>query len=67
MNYDDEDDLPPELERYLKRYAKRTGAFRMYAMDREFKTRQLLIEFVIRGHVLFHIKLWKRNSPMWDQ
>ena len=67
MNYDDEDDLPPELEKYLKRYVKRTGVFRMYGMDREFKTRQLLLEFVIRGHVLFHIKLWKRNSPMWDQ
>ena len=66
MNYDDEE-LSPELERYLKRYMKRTGVFRMYRMDREFKTRQLLIEFVIRGYVLFHITLWKRNSPMWDQ
>jgi hypothetical protein len=60
-------ELSPELEKYLKRYVKRTGIFRMYAMDREFKTRQLLIEFVIRGYVLFHIKLWKRKSPMWDQ
>jgi hypothetical protein len=66
VNYDDEDDLPPELERYLKRYMKRTGVFRMYRMDREFKTRQLLLEFAVRGHVLFTIRLWKRNSPMWD-
>jgi len=61
------DELSPGLERYLKRYAKRTGVFRLYAVDREFKTRQLLLEFVIRGHVLFTITLWKRNSPMWDQ
>jgi hypothetical protein len=61
------EELSPELERYLKRYAKRTGVFRMYGMDREFKTRQLLLEFAVRGHTLFTIKLWKRHSPMWDQ
>ena len=66
MNYDD-DEMSPELERYLKRYMKRTGVFRMYRMDREFKTRQLLLEFAVRGYVLFHITLWKRHSPMWDQ
>jgi len=67
VNYDDEDELSPELEKYLKRYAKRTGVFRMYSMDREFKTRQLLLEVAVRGHCLFVIRLWKRNSPMWDQ
>ncbi len=65
---EDFDDFDDEgLEEYLRRYMKRTGVFRLYRMDREFKTRQLLLEFVIRGHVLFTINLWKRPSPMWDQ
>jgi hypothetical protein len=60
-------ELSPELERYLKRYAKRTGAFRLYQLDRDRKTQTLLLEFVIRGYVLFHIKLWKRDSKIWNQ
>ena len=66
MNYDDEDELSPELERYLKRYMKRTGAFRMYQLSRDHKTQRLLIEFAIRGKRLFTIKLWKQRSAFWD-
>jgi hypothetical protein len=63
---EDNEELSPELKRYLRRYLKRTGIFRMYLMDREFKRRRLLLEFVIRGHILFTIKLWSQHSPMWD-
>jgi hypothetical protein len=61
-----EEELTPELERYLKRYFKRTGIFRMYQIKRpgSGERSRLLLEFVIRGHVLFHIKLWKRKG-LW--
>ena len=64
MNYDDEDYLPPEFEKYLKRYAKRTGIFRMYQLKRpgSGERSRLLLEFVIRGRVLGTIKLWKRKG-----
>ena len=64
MNYDDEDDLPPELEKYLKRYMKRTGVFRLYQLKHpgSGERSRLILEFVIRGHVLGYIKLWKRKS-----
>jgi hypothetical protein len=64
MNYDDEDYLPPEFERYLRRYLKRTGIFRLYQIKRpgSGERSRLILEFVIRGYVLFHIKLWKRGG-----
>ena len=65
MNYDD-DEMSPELERYLKRYMKRTGVFRMYQLKRpgSDEPSRLLLEFAIRGHSLFTIKLWKRKG-LW--
>jgi hypothetical protein len=54
-----------ELEKYLRKYHKRTGIFRMYQMDREKKTTQLLLEFAIRGKVLGKIYLWKRNHNIF--
>ena len=62
MNYDDEDDLPPEFERYLKRYLKRTGVYRLYRLNRPPERSTLLLEFVIRGRVFGQIKLWKRKG-----
>jgi hypothetical protein len=64
VNYDDEEEISPELERYLKRYMKRTGVFRMYQLKRpgSGERSRLILEFVIRGYVLFHIKLWKRKG-----
>ena len=67
MNYDDDDEnispeLSPELDRYIKRYFNRTGIYRMYQLNRPPERSTLLLEFVIRGHVLFHIKLWKRKG-----
>ena len=62
MNYDDEDDLPPEFERYLKRYLKRTGVYRLYRLNRPPERSTLLLEFVIRGRVLGQLKLWKRGG-----
>jgi len=59
---EDFDDLDDEkLEAYLRRYMKRTGVFRLYRVDREFKTTRLLLEFAIRGKHLFTIPLWKRK------
>ena len=53
------EDLSPEEYKYLARYMKRTGIFRMYQMNRSLKKTYLLLEFVIRGKVLFSIKVWK--------
>ena len=63
MNYDDEE-LSPELDRYRGRDEKRAGVFRLYRIRRPgFGERsRLILEFVIRGYVLFHIKLWKRKG-----
>jgi len=54
-----------ELEKYLLKYMKRTGIFRLYQMDREKKTTWLLLEFAIRGKVLGKIYLWKRNHTIF--
>ena len=54
-----------ELEKYLRKYFKRTGIFRLYQMDREKKTTQLLLEFAVRGKVLGTIYLWKRNHTIF--
>ena len=54
-----------ELDNYLRKYSKRTGIFRLYQMDREKKTTQLLLEFVVRGKVLGKIYLWKRNHTIF--
>jgi len=63
VNYDDEE-LSPELERYLKWYVKRTGVFRLYQLNRpgSGQRSRLILEFVIRGHVLGYLKLWKRKG-----
>jgi hypothetical protein len=62
-----DDELSPELESYLLKYVKRTGVFRLYQLDREKGTTRLLLEFVIRGKVLFKIYLWKRNHNIFGR
>lgn len=64
MTYDEE--LSPEFERYLKRYYKRTGAFRMYRIDKKNKKTQLIIEFAFRGKVLFMLPLWNYSHTIFD-
>lgn len=57
------DDFDDEaLEAYLRKYMKRTGVFRMYLVDREAKRTRLLLEFAIRGNVLFTIPLWSTKK-----
>lgn len=57
-----DDDLSPKDYKRLAKYFKRTGIFRMYKINRPpLGGTQLLIEFVIRGRVLFTINLWKRK------
>ena len=58
--------LSPELQKYLMKYLKRTGIFRMYQLDREHKQTQTFLEFVIRGKVLGRLFLWKRNRSIFD-
>ena len=65
MTYDD--DLSPEDYRYLAKYLKRTGIFRMYEMNRSLRKTWLLLEFVIRGKVLFTVKIWKYKHSMKNQ
>lgn len=61
-------DLSDKEYKYLKRYFKRTGIFRMYNMLNFPKLEtQLMLEFVIRGKVLFTIDLWKRKSIFLDK
>lgn len=58
------EELSPELERSLQRYFNRTGIFRMYQLERpgSGQRSRLIVEFVIRGYVLGHIRLWRRKS-----
>lgn len=63
----DNEEISPELEKYLKRYFKRTGIFRLYCIDRKNKKTQLLIEFAVRGKVLFVLRLWKHNHTIFDE
>ncbi len=65
MAYDD--DLSSEDYKYLAKYLKRTGIFRMYEMNRSLKITWLLLEFVIRGKVLFTVKIWKYKHSMKNQ
>ena len=55
------DDLSPEEYKRLSKYFKRTGIFRVYLLLRPPADTQLMLEFVIRGEVLFTVKLWKRR------
>jgi len=63
------EELTPELERYLKRYFKRTGIFRVYRIFRpgSGEKSQLQLEFVIRGRVLGTLSLWKRKSNLFGR
>jgi hypothetical protein len=65
MTYDD--DLSPDEYNYIAKYLKRTGIFRIYQIDRSLKRTYLLLEFVIRGNVLFTIKVWKYKHSMKNQ
>ena len=66
MTYDD--DLSPEEYKRLSKYFKRTGIFRMYLLLRPPIARtQLMLEFVIRGRVLFTVKLWKRKHSIFSE
>ena len=60
-------DLTPEDYNYIAKFLKRTGIFRMYQIDRSLKRTYLLLEFVIRGNVLFTIKVWKYKHSMKNQ
>ena len=60
-------DLTPEDYNHIAKFLKRTGIFRMYEMNRSLKRTYLLLEFVIRGKVLFGIKVWKYKHSMKNQ
>jgi len=62
MTYDD--DLSPEEYKYLDKYFRRTGLFRMYQMDSSLKQTYLLLEFVVRGKIIFTIKVWKYRHSL---
>jgi hypothetical protein len=66
MSHDD--DISPEDYKRLSKYFKRTGIFRVYLLLRPPISRtQLVIEFVIRGKVLFQLKLWKRKHSIFRE
>jgi hypothetical protein len=65
MTYDDE--LSQEDYKYLAKHLKRTGIFRMYQMNRSLRKTWLLLEFVIKGKVLFTVKIWKYKHSMKNQ
>ena len=61
-----DEDISPEDYKRLSKYFKRTGIFRVYLLLRPPIARtQLMLEFVIRGRVLFTIKLWKRKHSIF--
>lgn len=61
-----DDDISEEDYKRLSKYFKRTGIFRVYLLLRPPIARtQLMLEFVIRGKVLFTIKLWKRKHSIF--
>ena len=64
MTYDD--DLSPKDYEYLAKYMKRTGIFRMYQMDSSLSKTWLFLEFVIRGKILFRIKVWKYKKSIFN-
>jgi hypothetical protein len=65
MNEDD--DLSPELEKHLRKYFKRSGIRRMYRLERPMNGSTLMLEFVIRGRVLFEVDLWKRKKGLFTE
>lgn len=71
MTHDDDYcdcDLSDKEYKYLKKYFKRTGIFRMYRMLNFPKSEtQLMLEFVVRGKVLFTIDLWKRKGTIFNE
>lgn len=61
-----DDNISPNDYKRLTKYSKRTGVFRMYLLERPpIKRTQLMLEFVIRGKVLYSIKLWKRKRNIF--
>lgn len=63
-----DDDISPEDYKRLTRYFKRTGIFRVYRILRPpFGGTQLMLEFVIRGRVLFEVDLWKRKKGLFTE
>ena len=58
---DDED-----LYEFLRKYVKRSGIRRLYSWDTGNKKSRLLLEFVIRGKVLFVLPLWRVKGWMDD-
>ena len=61
-----DDDISPEDYKRLSKYFKRTGIFRVYLLLRPpIAGTQLMIEFVVRGRVLFQLKLWKRKHSLF--
>jgi hypothetical protein len=63
----DDDDLSPELEKQLRKYFKRSGIRRMYRLERPMSGSTLMLEFVIRGRVLFEVDLWKRKRGLFTE
>lgn len=62
-----DDDISPEDYKRLSKYFKRTGIFRVYLLLRPIARTQLMLEFVIRGRVLFRVKLWKRKHSIFGE
>ena len=62
-----EEELSPELAKQLHKYFRRTGIFRMYKMHRPPSGSTLMLEFVIRGRVLFTVDLWKRKRGLFTE
>lgn len=59
----DPNSIPPHIDEYLKKYAKRTGIFRLHRVDTKKKKSHLILEFAIRGKSLFYIKTWRTRYP----
>ena len=62
-----DEELSPELAKHLHKYFHRTGIFRMYRLDRPMSGSTLMLEFVIRGRVLFTVDLWKRKRGLFTE
>ena len=62
-----DDDLSPEMEKQIKKYFKRSGIRRMYRLERPMSGSTLMLEFVIRGRVLFEVDLWKRKKGLFTE
>ena len=64
MNYTEfeEDWSDTAFMRYLVKYKKRTGIFRLYSYVPSTRKARLLLEFVWRGNVLFKWRLWRTKD-----